>query len=168
MVIGGLSANSNLYGQSSHASGQFSAQGDAQAHELIWRRAITGTATTELFLDGASIVAVLPATNTVWHGIIDVVAICTVAGAGTTVVGHVEATSYKVTIKRIGTTTSLVGGVQEIGITNADASMSTSVFTIDNNDTNESLRIQFTPPSTAAADTVIRAVATFRGTQIKY
>jgi hypothetical protein len=151
-----------------HGAGEFAVTGDAQAHELIWRRAITGTAITELFLDGASIAAILPATNTVWHGTVDVVAICTVAGTGTTVVGHVEATSYKVTIKRIGTTTSLVGGVQEIGITNADASMSTSVFTIDNNDTNESLRIQFTPPSTAAADTVIRAVATFRGTQIKY
>jgi len=167
-VLGGLSANSNLYGQVAHASGQFSAQGDAQAHELIWRREITGTAQTELFLDGSSIAAILPGTNTVWNGIIDITSICTVTGDGTTVVGDVAATAYKVTIKRIGTTTSLVGGVQEIGITNADASMSTAVFTIDNNDTNESLRVQFTPPSTAGSTTVIRAVATFRGTQIKY
>jgi hypothetical protein len=164
----GRESRAELQGQISHAGGQFSAQGDAQSHELIWRRAVTGTAITELFLDGTSVAAILPTTNSVWHGTVDVVAICTVAGAGTTVVGHVEATSYKVTIKRIGTTTSLVGGVQEIGITNADASMSTAVFTIDNNDTNESLRVQFTPPATAAADTVIRAVATFRGTQIKY
>jgi hypothetical protein len=168
IVTGGSNGIASLYCQQVHASGQFSAQGDAQAHELIWRRAITGTAQAELFLDGASIAAVLPATNTVWHGIIDVVAICTTTGDGTTVVGHVSATAYKVTIKRIGTTTSLVGGVQEIGITNADASMSTAVFTIDNNDTNESLRIRFTPPSTAGSTTVIRAVATFRGTQIKY
>jgi len=167
-VLGGLSANSNLYGQVAHASGQFSAQGDAQAHELIWRREITGTAQTELFLDGSSIAAILPGTNSVWNGIIDITSICTVTGDGTTVVGDVAATAYKVTIKRIGTTTSLVGGVQEIGITNADASMSTAVFTIDNNDTNESLRVQFTPPSTAGSTTVIRAVATFRGTQIKY
>jgi hypothetical protein len=167
-VTGGFYAVADLYGQQAHASGRFSASGDAQAHELIWRREITGTATTELFLDGASVAAILPSTNSVWHGIVDVVAICTVAGAGTTVVGHVEATSYKVTIKRIGTTTSLVGGVQEIGITNADASMSTAAFIITNNDTNESLQIAFTPPTTAAANTVIRAVATFRGTQIKY
>ena len=167
-ISGGFHGLTDLYGQTAHASGQFSGTGDAQAHELIWRRAITGTAITELFLDGASIAAILRATNCVWHGILDVVAICTVAGTGTTVVGHVAATSYKVTIKRIGTTTSLVGGVQEIGITNADASMSTAVFTIDNNDTNESLRVSFTPPSTAGSTTVIRAVATFRGTQIQY
>jgi hypothetical protein len=167
-ISGGFHGLTDLYGQTAHASGQFSGTGDAQAHELIWRRAVTGTAITELFLDGASIAAILRATNCVWHGILDVVAICTVAGTGTTVVGHVAATSYKVTIKRIGTTTSLVGGVQEIGITNADASMSTAVFTIDNNDTNESLRVRFTPPSTAGSTTVIRAVATFRGTQIQY
>jgi hypothetical protein len=168
IVTGGSNGIASLYCQQVHASGQFSAQGDAQAHELIWRRAITGTAQTELFLDGASIAAVLPGTNSVWNGIIDITSICTTTGDGTTVVGHVSATAYKVTIKRIGTTTSLVGGVQEIGITNADASMATAVFTIDNNDTNESLRIRFTPPSTAGSTTVIRAVATFRGTQIKY
>jgi hypothetical protein len=168
MVIGGLSANSNLYGQSAHASGQFSAQGDAQSHELIWRREITGTAQTELFLDGASVAAILPATNTVWHGIIDITSICTVAGAGTTVVGDVAATSYKATIKRLNTNTSLVGTVQEIGSINANTSMAAVAFTINANDTNESLRILFTPPPTAAANTVIRVVATFRGTQIKY
>ncbi|MEY4333504.1 MAG: hypothetical protein RLZZ196_2247, partial [Bacteroidota bacterium] len=86
----------------------------------------------------------------------------------TTVVGDVEATSFKVTIKRIGTTTSLVGTVQEIGTTNSDASMSTGTFTIDNNDTNESLRIRFTPPTTAGSTTVIRTLATFRGQQIQY
>jgi hypothetical protein len=168
IVTGGSNGIASLYCQQVHASGQFSAQGDAQAHELIWRRAITGTAQTELFLDGTSVAAILPGTNSVWNGIIDIAAICTVTGDGTTVVGHVEATAYKVTIKRIGTTTSLVGGVQEIGTTNADASMSTAVFTIDNNDTNESLRIRFTPPSTAGSTTVIRTVATFRGTQIQY
>jgi hypothetical protein len=164
----GKDSRAELQGQISHAGGLFTAQGDAQSHELIWRRAITGTAQTELFLDGTSIAAILPGTNSVWNGIIDIAAICTVTGDGTTVVGHVEATAYKVTIKRIGTTTSLVGAVQEIGITNADASMSTAVFTIDNNDTNESLRVRFTPPATAGSTTVIRAVATFRGTQIQY
>jgi len=167
-IPGGAYASATLYGQFAHASGRFSATGDAQAHELIWRNIITGTAQTELFLDGTSIAAILPGTNAIWNGIMDVVAVCTVVGNGTTVVGDVEATSYKVTIKRIGTTTSLVGGVQEIGITNADASMSTSVFTIDNNDTNESLRVRFTPPSTAGSTTVIRTLATFRGQQIQY
>lgn len=168
VIPGGRSARTTLYAQLAHAAGEFSVAGDAQAHELIWRRAITGTVQTELFLDGASIAAILPGTNSVWNGIIDVTSICTVTGDGTTVVGHVAATSYKVTIKRIGTTTSLVGGVQEIGITNADASMSTAAFAIDNNDTNESLRVRFTPPATAGSTTVIRTIATFRGQQIQY
>jgi hypothetical protein len=168
IVTGGSNGIASLHCQQVHASGQFSAQGDAQAHELIWRRAITGTAITELFLDGASAAAILPTTNSVWHGTIEIVAICTNAGGGTTIVGDVEAASYLTTIKRIGANTTLVGGVQQIGITNADASMSTASFTIDANNTNESLRIQFTPPATANATTQIRVVATFRGTQIKY
>jgi hypothetical protein len=110
----------------------------------------------------------LPTTNSVWHGTIQIVAICTNAGGGTTIVGDVAAASYLTTIKRIGVNTALVGGVQQIGVTNANASMSTSVFTIDANNTNESLRIQFTPPATANATTEIRVVATFRSTQIKY
>jgi hypothetical protein len=168
-IENGQYVNTTLHGQKARNSGSFAnVLGDNQVHELIWRREVTGTAQTELFLDGASIAAILPGTNSVWNGIIDITSICTTTGDGTTVVGHVSATAYKVTIKRIGTTTSLVGGVQEIGITNADASMSTAVFTIDNNDTNESLRVRFTPPSTAGSTTVIRAVATFRGTQIKY
>lgn len=170
-VKGGALASASLYGQQVFAAGRFGGAGifgDAQAHELIWRREITGTAITELFLDGASIAAILPGTNAIWQGTIDIAAVCTVTGNGTTTVGDVEATSYKVTIKRIGTTTSLVGTVQEIGTTNADASMATGVFTIDNNDTSESLRIQFTPPTTAGSTTVTRAVATFRGLQIQY
>ena len=167
-VKGGALAEARLYGQQAFAAGRFSANGDAQAHELIWRREITGTSQTELFLDGASVRAILPGTNSIWQGIIDISAICTNAGGGTTVVGDVAATSYKVTIKRIGTNTVLVGTVQEIGTTNSDISMGTSVFTIDNDNTNESLRLQFTPPTTANATTVIRVLATFRGTQLQY
>lgn len=167
-VLGGLGGVASLYGQQAYGAGGYTVAGDAQAHELIWRRLVTGSSITELFLDGASVAAILPATNTIWQGTIDIAAICTTTGNGTTAVGAVEATSYKVTIKRIGTTTSLVGTVQEIGTTNADASMATGVFTIDNNDANESLRIQFTPPVTAGSTTVIRVVATFRGLQIQY
>lgn len=169
-IPGGAYATANLYGQLAHASGQISTAGDAQAHELVWRRLVTGAPVggTELFLDGSTTAAILPTNNAVWQGIIDIAAICTATGNGTTVAGDVQATSYKVTIKRIGTTTSLVGTVQEIGTTNADASMASGVFTIDNNDTNESLRIVYTSPTTAGTTTTIRVVATFRGLQIKY
>jgi hypothetical protein len=167
---GGFQGTASLYGQQAYAAGRFSANADAQAHELVWRRLVTGAPVggTELFLDGASAAAILPSTNAIWHGIIDIAAICTATGNGTTVTGDVEATSYKVTIKRIGTNTVLVGTVQEIGTTNADASIASGVFTIDNNNTNESLRIVYTSPVTAGSTTTIRVVATFRGLQIQY
>lgn len=81
---------------------------------------------------------------------------------------EVEAATYKITIKRIGTSTALVSTVQEIGTTNSDTNMATAVFTIDANDTNESLRIQFTPPSTAGSTSTFRVNASFIGTQIRY
>jgi hypothetical protein len=167
IVTGGAYGVANLYCQQVHASGRFSADGDAQAHELIWRRAITGTAQTELFLDGASIRAILPGTNSVWKGIINFAAVCTVQGTGTTGVGSVAAIDYSVTIKRIGTSTVLIG-VNNLSPLDSDGGMGTSTFDISADDTNEALAIKFTPPGTAAADTVIRVVATFRGTQIKY
>lgn len=166
-ILGGQGGIARLYGQQSYAAGGFSAAGDAQAHELIWRRLVTGTTITELFLDGASIAAILPATNALWQGTIEIAAICTVVGNGTTTLGDAQGTSYKVTIKRLGATTTLVGTVQEIGTTNADPS-ALGVFTIDANNTNESLRIQFTPPPSAGSTTVHRVVATFRGLQIQY
>lgn len=168
-IIGGYQGSTTLYGQVSHSSGSFDAntRGQAQAHELVWRRAITGTAITELFLDGAAVAAILPGTNCLWQGTIDIAAICTVVGNGTTTLGDAQGTTYKVTIKRLGTATTLVGSVQEIGTMNADPS-ALGGFTIDANDTNESLRIQYTPPATAGSTTVHRVVATFKGLQIQF
>lgn len=166
-VLGGLGGVASLYGQQAYGAGGYTVAGDAQSHELIWRRLVTGTTITELFLDGASAAAILPATNTIWQGTIEIAAICSVQGNGTTPVGNSQGTTYKVTIKRIGTTTTLVGTVQEIGTMNNDPTV-VGTFTIDANDTNESLRIQFTPPATAGSTTVHRVVATFRGLQIQY
>lgn len=166
-IGGGYQGVATLQAQQVYSGGAFSTAGDAQAHELIWRRLVTGTTITELFLDGASVAAILPATNCLWQGTIEIAAICTVVGNGTTTLGDAQGTSYKVTIKRLGATTALVGTVQEIGTTNADPS-ALGVFTIDANDTNESLRIQFTPPPSAGSTTVHRVVATFRGLQIQY
>ena len=166
-IGGGYQGVATLQGQQVYSGGAFSTAGDAQAHELIWRRLITGTAQTELFLDGASIAAILPSTNCLWQGTIEIASICTVVGNGTTTLGDAQGTTYKVTIKRLNTNTTLVGTVQEIGTMNADPS-ALGTFTIDANDTNESLRIQFTPPASAGSTTVHRVVATFRGIQIKY
>lgn len=167
-ITGGVRGAASLYCQQVHASGQFSANGDAQAHELIWRNAITGTTTTELFLDGAAVRAILPATNTVWKGIINIAAVCTNAGGGTTVVGDVAAIDYTVTVKRIAGNTVLVAAAANISPLDTDPSMATSAFVIAADNVNEALTISYTPPATADATTVIRVVATFRGLQIQY
>jgi hypothetical protein len=168
----GTRARGYLHGQFAYSSGPFSgtdASAQTQRSVISYFRSITGTTITELFLDGGSLRAVLAlptgATNArAWRAQIDLVAICATAG-GTTVLNDVFAGSYHAAIKRVGTTTSLVGAVS---VTNevSDASMSTSVVTIDADDTNEALRIQFTPPTTAAAGTVIRVVATAYLTEV--
>lgn len=167
-IIGGRQANATLYGMQAHSSGQFSVVGDAQRGVLQMRRAITGTTISELFLDGSSVRAILPATNCLWMAQVQLVAICTAAGNGTTVVGDSYVTERHAGIKRLNTTTSLVGSVQTIGTAQSDASMSTSVVTITADDTNEALKVEFTPPSTAGSTTTFRVVATIHLTQVQY
>lgn len=167
-IIGGRQANATLYAMQAYSAGQFSALADAQMGTIQMRRAITGTAIADLYLDGTSVQPILPATNTLWMVRIQLVAICTAAGNGTTVVGASYVTERHAGIKRLNTTTSLVGSVQTIGTAQADATMSTSVVTITADDTNEALRVQFTPPSTAGSTTTFRVVATIELTQVKY
>lgn len=167
-IVGGRQANAYLYAMQAYSAGQFSALADAQMGTIQMRRAITGTAIADLFLDGFSVQAILPATNTLWMVRIQLVAICTATGNGTTVVGASYVTERHAGIKRLNTTTSLVGSVQTIGTAQADATMSTSVVTITADDTNEALRVQFTPPSTAGTTTTFRVVATVELTQVKY
>lgn len=142
--------------------------GTATHRDAIEYNTITGTAQTEIFLDGSSAVWVVP-TNSNTNFKIHVAAICSAAGNG---VGITTGESYDSWflggIKRITNTTSLVGTVQADATAQADAGMSTSVVTIDADDTDESLRIRFTPPSTAGTTTVIRVVATLELTTTSY
>lgn len=167
-AVGGRQANATLYGMQVYSAGQFTALADAQMATIQMRRAITGTAITELFLDGSSVRAVLPTTNSIWMARVQIVAVCTAAGNGTTVPGDVYVTERHAGIKRLNTTTSLVGSVQTIGTAQSDASMSTSVVTITADDSNEALKVEFTPPSTAGTTTTFRVVATIQLTQVKY
>ena len=168
-IVGGRNANATLYGMQAYSAGQFSALADAQMATIQMRRLITGTAIADLFLDGASVLAILPATNTLWMARVQIAAICTNVGGGSTLVlGASYVTERHVGIKRLNTTTSLVGTVQTIGAAQSDTTMSTSAVTITANDTDEALRIQFTPPSTAGASSTIRVVATIQLTQVKY
>ena len=170
----GGNSRAYLYGQNSYQSGGFSSSrsGDAQTSQIRYRRSITGTAATELYLDGASTRGVinLPvgATNgRLWNAIVQLSAICTTAG-GTVTVGESFIGTYNLGIKRISNTTSLVGTVQNMITAQADTNMSSSVVTITADVTNESLKIEFTPPTGANASTVIRVVATVYLTEVGY
>lgn len=136
--------------------------------DAIEYNTITGTAQTEIFLDGSSAIWVVP-TNSATNFKIHIAAICSLAGNGVGISAGDAFNSWHLGgIKRVTNTTSLVGSVQTPATAQADASMSDAVITIDADDTDESLRIRFTPPSTAGTTTVIRVVATIELTQTSY
>jgi hypothetical protein len=60
-VPGGYYAMADLYGQIAHASGRFASDGDAQTSELVFRKQTADATPTELFLDGVSLRATIPA-----------------------------------------------------------------------------------------------------------
>jgi hypothetical protein len=118
-------------------------------------RSITGTAQTELLLENNSN-AILLSNNRLWNAKVQCSAFVSAAGTGSTVVaGDALVQSFDLGIKRVGTTTSLIGTV-DTTLNKADANMAGATFAVDANDGNESLRIQFTPPSGASATTVTR------------
>jgi hypothetical protein len=108
-----------------------------------------------------------PQNGRLWNAVVQISAICRIAG-GTVTVGESFIGTYNLGIKRIGGTTSLVGTVQNMITAQADTNMSSSVVAITADDTNESLKIDFTPPTGANASTVIRVVATVYLTEVGY
>jgi len=159
-----------LYAQVAYSSGRLFTTGDAQGSMLVLRRQITGTAQTEIFLDGsaATLRMILPATNRAWNFRVDVVGVCTNAGNGTTVGGDIWTSWHCGAIKRIGTTTSIVGTVQTPATAQADTSMNDAVITIDADNTNEALRVRITPPTSAGSTTVTQWVCTVHLTEIGF
>jgi len=168
-ATGGVSGSAYLYSQRTLASGSFTAVGDAQKSELVMRRRITGTSQSELFLDGSSTQAILPGTNRVWNFRVDVVGVCDTAGNGIGIAaGEVWASWHCGVIKRISTTTSIVGSVQNMATAQMDTSFATTVVTIDADDSTEALRVRITPPTTTGSTTVCRWVATIHLSEIGY
>lgn len=175
-VASGSRSYAYLRASRSHSSGFFAANSDAQSTMLTAFRSITGVSLSELTLDGGAPgsgnrmilnTSVGPTNGRLWNAKVQLSAICTTAG-GTVTVGESFIGEYNCGIKRIGNTTSLVGTVQNITAAQSDTNMSTSVVTITADDTNESLKIEFTPPSGANASTVIRVVATVYLTEVGY
>jgi hypothetical protein len=164
----GRYALANLYASQSFASQQFAAQGDAMTLSWRYMRAITGTGIAELFLDNSGERATLVA-NRLWNVNLQVSAICSTVGNGVGItLGDSFVGVYQVGIKRLVNTTTLVGTVQNVITAQSDTGMSTSTVTITADDTNESLKVEFTPPTTAGSTTVIRVVVTATATVAGY
>lgn len=159
----------SLINQAVQASGRFATNGDAQGSTLVLRREITGTAQTELFLDGASVQAILSATNRIWNFRVDVVGVCNTVGNGVGIsAGESFVSWHSGGIKRLNTTTSLIGTVQAISTAQADTGMATTAVSIVADDASEAISIRITPPSTAGSTTVTRWVATLHLVECAY
>lgn len=125
----------------------------------------SGTSQVELLITGPFTPITLTAAQTL-NFRVSVRARCTNVGNGVGITSGDSYASWNVgCIKLVGTTTSIVGTVQQVVADQADTGMSTAVTTIDADDTDESLRIRFTPPSTAGTTTVIAITATVEITQ---
>ncbi len=167
-VPGGIEARSFLYGQLACASGKITTAGDSQGSRLTLRKSITGQSISELFLDGSGIRAILPSGNRIWNATIKVVATVKTVGNGTVTLGDSVIGTYACGIKRLGSTTSLIGTVQDVITAQADAGMAGYVVTITADDTNEALKIEFTPPTNAGTTTVCVVTAVVDLAEVAY
>lgn len=170
-VPGGYGAEAYLTGQEAHSATFFSTASDAQRSFILLSREITGTAQTELFLDAgaASVRAILKATNRIWNFEVQVVGTCNTVGNGSGITAGDAWVSWHLGgIKRLNTSTALIGTVQTPATAQSDTGMSTTTVTIDADDTNESLRIRITPPTTAGSTTVTRWIAVVKLAELGY
>ena len=139
-------------GMFAHGSTLFSAAGDVQFFRQVLANKTTTNAAVELFINQAfgSVRMVLVA-NTVLHAIVTVIGS---KSDGSAVAKYIR----QVTIKRVGSTTSLVGSVETIGV---DEAAGTSIA-ITADDANESLKIE----ATGIAAETWRWVAVVEGAEL--
>lgn len=167
-IESGIGAYSVRSGEKTSASGKFASAGDAQAIELVWRRAVTGKLAAELMLDGSGLRASIES-NCVINGQVQMVAIVTVVGNGVDIsVGDVISMQVPITVKKIGTTTTSITPSSTYNYTASDPSMVGGNLSAYADDASDALIVAFAPPTNGGTTTQYRVVATFRGTQIKY
>jgi hypothetical protein len=116
-----------------HASGQFSAKGDAQRARFVLRNKTTTNAAVELFLNTGDSTRLTIPSGKYLTGTINIAGI---KSDGTAAASYIRQFS----IKNVAATTSLVGTVNTIG---TDEAASTSI-SITANDTNDALKVEVT------------------------
>lgn len=138
VTVGGSGALADKYGQISHASGFFAADGDAQTSELVFRTGTTDATPTEMFLDGTggSQRATI-ATSTAWV----FTGYCVVREDAT---GDTKAWTFSGVLKRNSTTTTaLVAAVTPTQVA-ADGGAAAWALAVTADNTNESLKLEVT------------------------
>jgi len=151
-VPGGRYANASHYGEMAYASGSFAATGDAQASLYVLRRTSTGTAYTELFLDGSGQRITIPDNRAMAFEIL--------------VVGHDntdnQAAGYRFwgIIKNVGGTVSFVESVDKDQKKDDDDSWDARVQA---DDTNDALVIE-----ARGNNETVRWVATVRTSEVSW
>lgn len=167
----GESGRAYLQNQFANGLYRFTSAGDGQTSNVRVGRLITGTSTSELFTNTSNNTGRLNLptflTNGFWNARIQVIAVRKTVGNGSGNVGDTYTAEYSVGIKKIGSTTSLVGSVNTLW-TNADAGINTASFTISADDTNDSLKIEYTPSANAGSTTVTQVVATVYLTETSF
>jgi hypothetical protein len=140
-----------------------------QRSDISAWRSISGTSATNLFLNGSSTRITLVTTNSglsnkLYGFRIMLTAVCTVTGGALTA-NDVYGATYEGVIKRVGTTTTLVGSVQTVN-TWADGGFSSTTPTvaITADDTNEALDIQWT--TNGGGTPTVRVNATIHLTEL--
>lgn len=148
----GYQSAATNYGQSTHASGQFSAQGDAQRTQWTARKVTTNNTPTDVALDGNTTYFVIPIGNVIFG---------TARIVGTKADGTALSTfERQFRAKRVGSTSSLVGSVTTIGADHEDNASTDVAITV--NDSDETIRITVT----GIASETWRWVVGFEGVQM--
>jgi hypothetical protein len=172
VIVNGQFGLVGLYAQESFAPGRFVSgeTGGVQRSIVTAWRSIAGTASANLFLNGSNSRITLVTANTglsnkVYGFKTMLVAVCKTSG-GSINANDVWGATYEGIIKRVGTTTSLVGSVNTINSW-ADGGFSgnTPTVAITADDTNEALDIQFTIVG-GNASTNVRVNATIHLTEL--
>jgi hypothetical protein len=172
-VTGGRQTRTHIFGQRAQASGMFAAAGDNQTSDFRLRVVTTGSSAAELVtgLSGTDR-GVLSLSGTVngriWNARIQCVATVTIQGTNGPAVGSSYVQTFDVGIKRIGSTTTLIGGTPIATSSMGDAAMSGATFIVTADDGNDALKVEFQPPTGTATNTEIRAVATIYLTELGY
>ncbi len=172
-ITGGRQARTYIFGQRAHSSGNFVTPGDNQTSDFRLRATVPGSSITELVtgLSGTNrgVLELIGATNgRIWNARIQCVATVTIQGTNGPAVGSSYVQTFDVGIKRIGSTTTLIGGTPIATSSMGDAAMSGATFIVTADDGNDALKVEFQPPTGTATNTEIRAVATIYLTELGY